>query len=69
MHEIRFGKDRYHQHEEMITWCKANLGPGGWREPSFERWGDFWGVEINFGNTTFVFEREDLFVLFCLRWT
>ena len=62
MHRIEFGRDRYHQQQEMIDWCETTLVPGGWREPSHERWGDFWGVEINFGNTTFMFERDDLLI-------
>jgi hypothetical protein len=66
---VQFGKDRYHQQNEMISWCHANVGQGGWRIPNSAHIGDHWGVESCFGNTMFHFLDEKYATLFTLRWS
>lgn len=68
MKHLTFGKDRYHLHKEMIQWAEDNIGTGGWRKPDRERWGDSWGIVINFGNQDWYFVDEHDATLFALRW-
>jgi hypothetical protein len=70
--EVRFGKDRYHQHEEMIKWCKEVIGYGGWSWVTPDSWdrvgGKLWLVHSAFGNTVFAFKEEKDASMFILRW-
>lgn len=71
--EITFGKDRYSQHLEMESWCRDNIGPGGWTYDSPKSWkgmGDkIWIMHSMFGNTTFAFKDPRHYTLFVLRWS
>ena len=69
MKTLKFGKNKYHLHTEMIQWAKDNIGTGGWRIPSKELWGDSWGIVINFGEQTWYFVDEKHATMFVLRWT
>jgi len=70
--EITFGKDRYHQQEEMASWCRNNIGPGGWSYTSPKEWAGLqdkiWIMHSMFGNTTFAFKEPQHLTLFALRW-
>lgn len=65
---ISFGKDRYHEHLEMISWCEKNLGKGGYysftKNPETAKW----AIESMFGNTHFFFRDSKDAVLFGLTW-
>lgn len=63
-HEVHFGKDRYHQLEEMQSWCKSNIGPGGY----LTRDHCVWSIETMFGNSFFRFKNEKDRNWFALRW-
>lgn len=62
--EIQFDKDRYHELEQMISWCRQSIGPGGYL------FGDHcvWQIETVFGTSTFTFKRDQDAALFALRW-
>lgn len=65
--EIEFGKDRFHQQNEMIQWCKHNLGEGGWG--GYNKTGiKQWAVESMFGNTFFYFRNPNDAFMFKLMW-
>ena len=66
--QVIFEKEKYHQQQEMVEWCKKNIGPGGWREPNLERWGDLWGIESFFGKSTFYFIKASDATFFKLVW-
>lgn len=65
--KVTFGKDRFHQQEEMIRWCKQNIGDGGWSQ-SLTQESKKWRVDSMFGNTDFWFKEEKDYLLFCLKW-
>lgn len=65
--KVSFGKDRYHQQEDMIRWCKTTLGKGGWGQ-SLVLGDNRWRVDCMFGNTHFWFKEERDYLLFTLRW-
>lgn len=71
--EITFGKDRYHEHQDMEQWCHENIGPGGWSYSSPKTWegmGDkIWLMHSMFGHTTFAFKEQKHFNWFVLRWS
>lgn len=67
MTEIRYGKDCYHLHLEMINWAKDHLGPGGWTNEKLND-GKSWGVSIAFGNQTWYFKEESDATAFKLVW-
>ena len=67
--KVTLGKERYHQQEEIVRWCKQNLGPGGWnRSLVLNATGDLWRVDSMFGSTMFWFKDERHYLLFCLKW-
>lgn len=70
--KITFGKDKYHLHPEMESWCHKNIGRGGWTYDTPKTWegmGDkIWVMHSMFGNTTFVFKDQKHYTLFVLRW-
>lgn len=67
--KVTLGKDRYHQQQEIIRWCRETLGPGGWnRSLVINDSGDVWRVDSMFGHTHFWFREEKHYMLFCLRW-
>ena len=53
---LRFGKRWYHMHNEMITWCNENIGPGGWG--SYPVGDEVWMITCDFGNTKFHFANS-----------
>lgn len=61
------------QHYEIIEWLRANIGPGGYREPSLDRWGDLWGcTELDTlpgpGTLLVKFVNEADATMFKLKW-
>ena len=66
---ITFGKDRYHQQEEMIAWCREHIGIGSWWNglPAMPC-GMVWSIQCVFGQTTFWFKNERDGSLFALKW-
>ena len=68
MIEVKFGKDRYHQQQLMVSWCKQYLGKDdGWG--SYKKDGkDRWGIDAGFGNTFFYFRDEEDASAFVLVW-
>lgn len=65
--EIEFGKDRFHLQDEMIKWCRTNLGEGGWG--SYNKAGiKQWSVESMFGSTFFYFRNPHDAMMFKLVW-
>lgn len=67
--EIRFGKDRFHQNEEMGTWLNDHFGPGKWYKNAVVVHEDcLWSWESHFGNTSYYFRHERDAMLFSLRW-
>jgi hypothetical protein len=70
--EVRFGKDRYHQHLEMTDWCTANIGYGGWTYETPKDWSGMgtklWVIHCTFGNTVFAFKEEKDASMFILKW-
>jgi hypothetical protein len=59
MYSVRYGRDRYHQHLEMIDWCRDNIGPGGWNQGRELAGTDAttwkWFISCVFGNVEFDF--------------
>lgn len=68
-----FGKDRYHQHIEMYSWCIEHIGEGGWSYGTPKTWegmeDKIWVIHSMFGNTTFVFKESKHLTMFLLRWS
>ena len=63
-----FGKDRYHQQQEMYSWCEKNLGPGGYYAFTKDPKNAKWSIDSMFGNTNFFFRDSKDAVLFGLIW-
>jgi hypothetical protein len=71
MNYITFGKDKYHLHLEMHSWCEQHFGRGKWigeRCPKDWRGMPDWTIHSMFGNTTFAFKNERHYTWFILRW-
>lgn len=71
MNSVTFDKNRYHEHPDMVDWCKANIGKGGWCALSIDRSllpDNLWAIEAMFGNTTYSFERREDYELFLAKW-
>lgn len=64
-HFIDFGKDRYHEREDMIAWCRDNIGRGGYIPHEYNSW----EIDTIFGNSTFRFKNEKDAIMFTLRWS
>lgn len=64
MTEVRFGKRQYHLIEDMNSWCKNNIGAGGWLAAPDHKW----KIEGAFGEHTYTFKDPKDAVLFMLRW-
>jgi len=64
---ISFGQDRFHQQEEMISWCKRHCGDGGWQAITKSDKAR-WSVDSMFGHTHFFFKEEKDLVLFSMKW-
>ncbi len=63
-YKFSLGKDRYHQLEEIKSWCKESIGPGGYVINDH----CLWKIEHAFGNTVISIRREKDAALFTLRW-
>ena len=63
-HEVHFDKDRYHEFETMQTWCRNNIGPGGYILDD----DCVWSIETMFGNAFFRFKNLKDRNWFTLRW-
>lgn len=61
---IYFGKDRYHEREAMIQWCRDNIGRGGYIPHDY----NVWEIGTIFGNSTFSFRNKQDLIFFKLRW-
>ena len=72
-HTITFEKNRYHQHIEMVEWCREHCGYGRWLAETPINWLGLedlnWSVDSMFGNTTFAFRDPKHLTLFLLRWS
>lgn len=68
--KIDFGKDRFHQQNEMIDWCRTYIGSGKWYEGEVINWQEIgdWSVDSMFGNTHFLFRCDADATFFKLRW-
>ena len=67
-----FGKDRYHEINEIQAWCAQQFGEGQWiNEPYPKDWTAMpnWTIHSMFGNTTFAFKDETQYNWFMLRWS
>ena len=64
MNSVTFGKDRYHEIQNMISWLMANVGHGGYLDDPE----GLWKIEQAFGNSFFTFVEEKDATLFALRW-
>lgn len=64
---ISFGRDRFHQHQDMIRWCYQHCGKGGYHAFSKDD-NARWSVDTMFGNTHFFFKEEKDVVLFTMKW-
>lgn len=62
--EVQFGKDRYHQINDMADWCYEHFGSGG----QLARPDDKWALDMAFGNSFFKFKNEKDAIMFILRW-
>ena len=73
IHKITFGWDRYHQHGEMIEWCKENCGCGTWVYDSPQTWVGLetvnWTVHNWLSCITFSFRDSKHLSMFILRWS
>ena len=71
MIEIEFGKERYHTNDDMVVWCRENIGSGGWVFANPDDWeeGRKWAISSQFGNTTFYFNDDKDATMFTLRWS
>jgi len=66
---ITFGKDRYHQQNEIRDWCKEHVGHGEWTDIMPESWEDrSWAMYSMFGNITYAFKDPKHLTAFLLRW-
>ncbi len=68
---ITFGKDQYHLHREMESWCEQQFGQGKWIGERYPKdWTGMpdWTVHSMFGNTTFAFKEEKHYTWFILKW-
>jgi hypothetical protein len=64
---ISFGKDRFHEQDAMIEWCKQHCGEGGYH--AFTKREDArWSVDRMFGHAHFFFKEEKDVVLFSMKW-
>jgi hypothetical protein len=69
-HTITFDRDRYHQQEEMISWCNAHIGLGTWWTGLTELPTSMsWALDCLHGRTTFWFDNDSDALLFALRWS
>ena len=68
---ITFGKDRYHQQNEIRAWCTEHVGDGAWARGMPESWeGRSWAMYGGmFGNITYAFKDPKHLTLFALRWS
>lgn len=74
-HRIIVERDRYHLIDDIMTWCKKNIGEGG-RVFDIDplsvysiNWGeDLWVVKTTFGVSIFAFRESKHALLFALRW-
>ena len=66
MNTVRFDKNKFHLHQEMMQWCRDNIGPGSWVSMYVEN--GKWAIDIIFGNTTFVFKDPEDMLMFKMIW-
>lgn len=67
--KVTITKDRFHEQDAMVEWCKKTLGPGGWNTSLvLNNKGEQWRVDSIFGSTHFWFKQERDYLLFALKW-
>lgn len=70
--KVVLSKHMYHLQQEMIQWCRDNIGLGGWEDspallfPDRPQW--VWTVKSTFGDTTFTFRDDEQGKLFKEKW-
>lgn len=69
-YKITFGRDRYHQAEDMIEWCRKYIGEGDWNRhyADYLHGVNLWEVDQMFGNTTFRFADAKDYSKFIVKW-
>ena len=63
-YEVQIDRDKYHLLDEIQSWCKDNIGPGGY----IVRDHCVWSIETMFGTSFFRFKNERDRDWFVLRW-
>ncbi len=66
-HQVHFGKDRYHQVEDMLGWCENQFGEGGYIYSANDT--ERWALVIAFGKSSWLFKNPEDATMFALRWT
>jgi hypothetical protein len=72
--EVDFGREYYSKHEQIIQWCRDNIGPGSWSgSRSYEDWlktcpDELWTVYLMFGYTHIACKREEDCSKLILAW-
>ena len=65
-HTIHLGRDCYSKQDEIVDWCRANIGEGGWYSPNKQDL--VWVIENNFGHISISFKHEADLIYFSLVW-
>jgi hypothetical protein len=71
VHQTTIGRGQYHQHQEMVDWCREHIGLGKWIEWNPNIWKEHdlaWTIDASFGYTTFYFKEQEHLAWFLLRW-
>lgn len=64
MNEVWIDKRQYHRIEEINSWLREHVGPGGWAPVLDARW----HIESAFGESKYTFVDPKDATLFALRW-
>jgi len=61
--KVKCGREFYSRQEQLIKWCKENIGPGGWEESPALLFADrhqwVWTIYCLFGYSTFDFVNDE----------
>jgi hypothetical protein len=67
--EFKFGRERFHEAQEMSLWLIDHYGRGMWyRHAMVENNDCRWAQESAFGITWFYFRNQEDATMFALRW-
>lgn len=64
---VFLGRGYYPVQDEIIEWCRKNIGVGGWY-PSPGDKHFLWAIENSFGHISISFRNQKDFVWFSLIW-